>query len=72
MFGIVNEPTGMDFGPLNNLYVVSSLIFEAKPNHDPTRSYLEAHRIIRNITGVGAGHGPYISIQGGKLFFHSG
>ena len=35
MFGIVNEPTGMDFGPLNNLSVVSSLIFEAKPNHDP-------------------------------------
>lgn len=34
-----------------------------------TRSYLEAHRIMRNITGVGTGHGPYISIQGGKLFF---
>jgi hypothetical protein len=47
MFGIVNEPTGMDFGPLNNFY-------------------LEAHRMIRNITGVGAGHGPYISIQGGN------
>jgi hypothetical protein len=27
--------------------------------------YLEAHRMIRNITGVGAGNGPYISIQGG-------
>jgi len=27
--------------------------------------YLEAHRIIRNITGIGAGNGPFISIQGG-------
>lgn len=26
---------------------------------------------MRNITGVGAGHGPYISIQGGKLLFCS-
>ena len=34
MFGIVNEPTGMDFGPLNNLYVVLSLIFEVRPNYD--------------------------------------
>ena len=25
--------------------------------------------MIRAITGVGAGHGPYISIQGGKTFF---
>lgn len=47
MFGIVNEPTGMDFGPLSNFYI-------------------EAHRMIRNITGVGAGNGPYISIQGGN------
>lgn len=28
--------------------------------------YIEAHRIIRNITGVGAGNGPFISIQGGS------
>jgi len=28
--------------------------------------YVEAHRMIRNITGVGAGKGPYISIQGGS------
>ena len=71
MFGIVNEPTGLDFGPLNNLYVVSSRILKLGHIMTPTRSYLEAHRIIRNITGVGAGHGPYISIQGGELFFHS-
>jgi hypothetical protein len=34
---------------------------------DPVNSfYIEAHRIIRNITGIGAGHGPYISLQGGS------
>jgi glucan 1,3-beta-glucosidase len=28
-------------------------------------SYIEAHSIIRNITGLGSPNGPYISIQGG-------
>jgi glucan 1,3-beta-glucosidase len=28
-------------------------------------SYLETHDMIRNITGIGSGHGPYISIHDG-------
>jgi glucan 1,3-beta-glucosidase len=30
-------------------------------------SYLEAHNIIRNITGVGEGKGPLISIHDGFI-----
>ncbi|KAJ7590552.1 glycoside hydrolase family 5 protein [Mycena floridula] len=30
-----------------------------------TSFYLEAHNMIRNITGVGAGNGPYISVHDG-------
>ncbi|KDQ56457.1 glycoside hydrolase family 5 protein [Jaapia argillacea MUCL 33604] len=30
-----------------------------------TRFYLQAYNLIRSITGIGAGHGPYISIHDG-------
>lgn len=67
MFGILNEPTGMDVGPLSNLYVCFITEIHLRPNLTHIRSYIEVHKMIRDITGVGAGNGPYISVMSGKL-----
>jgi hypothetical protein len=64
-FGIANEPTGIPENPLFTLFVISCDLPHGLAL-TCTGSYIEAHRLIRNITGVGAGNGPYISVQGGE------
>lgn len=65
MFGIVNEAliTTIGRNALTSLFVfffLSRLHF-----HAVVFSYLEAHTMIRSITGYGAGHGPFIVIHDG-------
>lgn len=36
-------------------------------SHAIAHSYLQAHDMIRGITGIGEGHGPYISIHDGFM-----
>lgn len=70
LFSIVNEPLLATIGKdtLTTLWVFTL--------HSPDRtaltdhvylSYLRAHDMIRNITGIGEGHGPFIAIHDGFM-----
>lgn len=70
MFGVMNEAVvasiGMDvIGSLSVLSCVLSHCSNAVTLMLPLRSYLHMHDTLRNITGYGNGHGPYLSIHDG-------
>jgi hypothetical protein len=67
VFSIVNEALLTTIGrdQIITLYVFVSLHALACANSQSVGSYLLAHDMIRNITGYGEGHGPYIAIHDG-------
>jgi glucan 1,3-beta-glucosidase len=64
MFGIINEAL-VARGALTSLYIS---LFSHLPFvliNTANSSYLEAHNMIRGITGIGEGNGAFISIHDG-------
>ncbi|OCB90963.1 glycoside hydrolase [Sanghuangporus baumii] len=73
MFGIVNEPRASDIGQavLSNVGCPSlSTLYAHLMTSVVTvllRSYLQAYDMMRNITGIGEGNGPFLSLHDGFL-----
>lgn len=68
MFSIVNEALLSTIGkdPMTSLYVFSPSCVRSTQSHSTVHSYLQAHNMIREITGLGEGNGPFITIHAGN------
>ena len=53
--------------PLHSLTHAPTALMSTIGKDQLTSFYLEAHTMIRGITGIGAGHGPFISIHDGFM-----
>ncbi|KAI0060559.1 glycoside hydrolase family 5 protein, partial [Artomyces pyxidatus] len=61
----ISQPEYRDVVPLFG--IVNEALVQTIGKDEITSFYLEAHDMIRNITGYGAGNGPYIAIHDGFL-----
>ena len=70
MFGVMNEaiPRTIGENEMRSLCVLSSLFGRIySPSLFRVRSYIEVHRVIRSVSGYGAGNGPYMAFHDGFL-----